>query len=109
MTLLSPANTHAPSLANSTELLHFLETDKHVHSYATEALAILAQSVRTTFSQLVRLLEQELALVCLDTLSKAQFSHLLSPSFFFQQLLLRQHSIRSRVVRITGDRDNLSL
>ena len=69
MTLLSPANTHAPSqafwLANSTELLHFLEleTDKHVHSYATEALAILAQSVRTTFSHLLRLLEQELALV----------------------------------------------
>ena len=42
VTQLSPANTHAPRvafwLANSTELLHFLETDKHVQTYATEAI-----------------------------------------------------------------------
>ena len=65
--MLSPANTHAPSLAfwlaNTTELLHFLESDKHVHSYATEARAILTQGVRASFQQLVRLLEQELGLV----------------------------------------------
>ena len=67
MTQLSPANTHAPSLAfwlaNATELLHFLDSDKHVHSYAAEAQAVLTQGVRTSFQQLVRLLEQELGLV----------------------------------------------
>ena len=67
MTQLSPANTHAPSLAfwlaNATELLHFLESDKHVHSYAAEAGAVLTQGVRASFQQLVRLLEQELGLV----------------------------------------------
>ena len=67
VTQLSPANTHAPSLAfwlaNTTELLHFLESDKHVHSYATEAQGILTQGVRASFHQLVRLLEQELGLV----------------------------------------------
>ena len=67
MPQLSPANTHAPSLAfwlaNSTELLHFLECDKHVKSYATEAQGLLSQAVRVSFHQLVRLLEQELGLV----------------------------------------------
>ena len=67
MTQLSPANTHAPSLAfwlaNATELLHFLESDKHVHSYAAEAQAVLTQGVRASFQHLVRLLEQELGLV----------------------------------------------
>ena len=58
MTQLSPTNTHAPSfafwLANSTELLHFLESDKHVKSYATEAQGLLSQAVRVSSQLLVR-------------------------------------------------------
>ena len=58
MTQLSSANTHAPSLAfwlaNSTELLHFLESDKHVKSYATEAQGLLSQAVRVSFQLLLR-------------------------------------------------------
>ena len=58
MTKLSLANTHAPSLAfwlaYSTELLHFLESDKHVKFYATEAQILLSQAVRDSFQLLVR-------------------------------------------------------
>ena len=58
VTQLSSANTHAPSLAfwlaNSTELLYFLESDKHVKSYATEAQGLLSQAVRVSFQLLVR-------------------------------------------------------
>ena len=42
VTTLAPINNHPPSLAfwlsNATEFRHFLASDKHIHSYATEAL-----------------------------------------------------------------------
>ena len=89
VTTLAPINNHPPSLAfwlsNTTEFRHFLASDKHIHSYATEALvknqmnnfrmsckmllschlfqAILSESVKTTFDQLVKVLQQELDLV----------------------------------------------
>jgi len=67
VTTLAPINNHPPSLAfwlsNTTEFRHFLASDKHIHSYATEALVILSESVKTTFDQLVKVLQQELDLV----------------------------------------------
>ena len=63
----SPGNLHPPSLAfwlsNASEFLHFLRSDKHVHSYAREAQEILTLVVQKTFFQLVKLLQSELNLV----------------------------------------------
>ena len=63
----SPGCLHPPSLAfwlsNSSEFLHFLRSDKHVHSYALEAQEILSLVVEKTFFQLVKLLQSELNLV----------------------------------------------
>ena len=67
VTQRSPGCLHAPSLAfwlsNASEFLHFLRSDKHVHSYALEAQEILTLVVEKTFFQLVKLLQSELNLV----------------------------------------------
>ena len=67
VTQRSPGCLHPPSLAfwlsNASEFLHFLRSDKHVHSYALEAQEILTLVVEKTFFQLVRLLQSELNLV----------------------------------------------
>ena len=68
-----PGNLHAPSLAfwlsNTSEFLHFLRSDKHVHSYALEAQEVLTLVVQKTFFQLVKLLQSELNLVIPNMIS----------------------------------------
>ena len=67
VTQRSPGCLHPPSLAfwlsNASEFLHFLRSDRHVHSYALEAREILTLVVEKTFFQLVKLLQSELNLV----------------------------------------------
>ena len=47
-------------MANSSELLHFLKSDRHVTSFSLQAQDILAEAVHLAFKQLVLCLQQDL-------------------------------------------------
>ena len=51
-------------MANSSELLHFLKSDRHVTSFSLQAQDILAEAVHLAFKQLVLCLQQDLKSVC---------------------------------------------
>ena len=50
-------------MANSSELLHFLKSDRHVTSFSLQAQDILAEAVHLAFKQLVLCLQQDLKTV----------------------------------------------
>ncbi|XP_011311606.1 afadin isoform X2 [Fopius arisanus] len=55
------ASSLALWLANGSELLHMLKSDRHVGAFSTRAQDILAESVQTAFASLVRCVSLELA------------------------------------------------
>ncbi len=48
-------------MANSSELLHFLKSDRHITSFSLQAQEILAETVHLAFRQLVLCLQGDLA------------------------------------------------
>ncbi|XP_063972660.1 afadin isoform X10 [Diachasmimorpha longicaudata] len=55
------ASSLALWLANGSELLHMLKSDRHVGAFSTRAQDILAEAVQTAFASLVRCVSLELA------------------------------------------------
>ena len=49
-------------MANSSELLHFLKSDRHITSFSLQAQDILAETVHLAFKQLVLVLRNDLKL-----------------------------------------------
>lgn len=68
-----PGAHHAPTLsfwmANSSELLHFLKSDRHITAFSLQAQDMLADAVHMAFKQLVIALQSELELVLPSLLS----------------------------------------
>lgn len=50
-------------MANASELLHFLKSDRHITSFSLQAQDILAETVHLAFKQLVLCLQNELKAV----------------------------------------------
>jgi len=63
----NPGASHAPTLsfwmANASELLHFLKSDRHITAFSLQAQDLLADAVHIAFKQLVVALQSELELV----------------------------------------------
>merc|ERR1719471_1852774 len=62
-----PGATHAPTLgfwmANASELLHFLKSDRHITAFSLQAQDMLADAVHIAFKKVVQALQGELKLV----------------------------------------------
>ena len=60
----SPGANHAPTLsfwmANASELLHFLKSDRHITAFSLQAQDLLAEAVHEAFKKLVMALQTEL-------------------------------------------------
>jgi len=60
----NPGSSHAPTLsfwmANASELLHFLKSDRHITAFSLQAQDLLAEAVHIAFKQLVGALQAEL-------------------------------------------------
>ena len=71
----SPNSNHAPSLsfwmANASELLHFLKSDRHITAFSLQAQDMLAEAVHEAFKKLVIALQAELEHVLPHFLSEA--------------------------------------
>merc|ERR1719210_2304007 len=71
----SPGANHAPTLsfwmANSSELLHFLKSDRHITAFSLQAQDMLAEAVHEAFKKLVIALQNELEHVLPHFLSEA--------------------------------------
>jgi len=63
----NPGASHSPTLsfwmANASELLHFLKSDRHITAFSLQAQDMLADAVHIAFKQLVVALQSELELV----------------------------------------------
>jgi len=70
----NPGACHAPTLsfwmANASELLHFLKSDRHITAFSLQAQDLLADAVHFAFKQLVEALQSELRLVLPSLLSE---------------------------------------
>ena len=70
----SPGSNHAPSLsfwmANASELLHFLKSDRHITAFSLQAQDMLAEAVHEAFKKLVMALQTELEHVLPNFLSE---------------------------------------
>jgi len=68
-----PGASHAPTLsfwmANASELLHFLKSDRHITAFSLQAQDLLAEAVHIAFKQLVAALQAQLELVLPSLLS----------------------------------------
>ena len=71
----SPNSNHAPTLsfwmANASELLHFLKSDRHITAFSLQAQDMLAEAVHEAFKKLVIALQAELEHVLPQFLSEA--------------------------------------
>ena len=71
----SPGSNHAPTLsfwmANASELLHFLKSDRHITAFSLQAQDMLAEAVHEAFKKLVIALQTELEHVLPHFLSEA--------------------------------------
>merc|ERR1711892_965608 len=67
----NPGASHSPTLsfwmANASELLHFLKSDRHITAFSLQAQDMLADAVHFAFKQLVEALQSELRLPSLLT------------------------------------------
>merc|ERR1719220_1564550 len=72
----SPAPNQAPTLsfwmANASELLHFLKSDRHIHAFSLQAQDILAETVHNAFKFLVGALTEELEMCMPMVLSETE-------------------------------------
>lgn len=59
-------------MANASELLHFLKSDRHISAFSLDAQDILAETVQMAFRNLVECLQAELAAVMPVFLSEAE-------------------------------------
>ena len=70
----SPNSNHAPTLsfwmANASELLHFLKSDRHITAFSLQAQDMLAEAVHEAFKKLVIALQAELEHVLPQFLSE---------------------------------------
>lgn len=48
-------------MANSSEFLHFLKSDRHISAFSVQAQEVLAESVQTAFRNLVSIFHVELS------------------------------------------------
>jgi len=69
----NPGASHAPTLsfwmANASELLHFLKSDRHITAFSLQAQDLLAEAVHIAFKQLVVALQTQLEQVLPSLLS----------------------------------------
>ena len=69
---VSDSSTLAFWMANSSELLHFLKSDRHITAFSLRAQDILAETVHNAFKFLVEFFQAELEMCMPGILSESE-------------------------------------